>query len=156
MAVYEKTMLTPEEYGATLNPPKKGYQIRKLLRANRIIGARLRAGRWLVPRNADIIGGGRHADYYSREGMSVGEFAKRHGRTHQRVYQLLYKGRIKGAEYSREGGWTIPYDAEWPAMDINYDPSILVERRERQAPAPTQPKELRIKMPGSSSIRPKG
>jgi hypothetical protein len=109
--------MKPEDFGATLDPPKSGKRIRDLCRAGRIPEAVKPGVEWLVPEGAKIQGAGQRFEYPRvYKGLSVAEYATLHGRTQPRVYQLLKQRRIEGARKTQYG-WDIPESSPWPADD---------------------------------------
>ena len=114
-----KKLLTPGEYGAKLPEPRSASYILNLCRQRRVSGARLLRGRWMVPRNAQIIGRGRRLEYGANKGVAPREYAEINGVSRQRVYQYLnhptgckIEGAVRGPH-----GWDIPPDAPWPGDD---------------------------------------
>jgi hypothetical protein len=109
-------LLTIQQFRKTLSRPKSAKTIRDLCARGRIPEARRPGTEWLIPENAHIEGAGIRLEYGENEGISVSEYADLHGRTPQRVYQLLSQGRIIGARRTSHG-WDIPADSPWPADD---------------------------------------
>jgi len=109
-------LITPAQFGAKFDPPKSANHIKRLCREERIKGAVRPGHEWLIPERARVVGKGKRLEYGEVKGLSAIQFARLHGRTHQRAYQLLNKGRVEGAKKTKHG-WDIPKDAPWPADD---------------------------------------
>ena len=108
-------MLTTEEF-AEIVGLSTGH-VSRLAKQGRITGKvrKTKAG-WQIPENAKIKGAGVRRPGVNGDSISVAQFARRHGRSRIRAYQLLNQGRVEGAKKTR-AGWSIPHNAEWPADD---------------------------------------
>lgn len=112
-----KRLLSPRDFGQTIEPPMSKDRVLRLLRQDRVVGAHKPEGSrgWLIPEGAKIKGAGKRLPSASK-GISPAEFARKYGRSQRRAYELLYARRVKGASKGQYG-WEIPPDAPWPADD---------------------------------------
>ncbi len=118
--MFDDFLLRPEEFGKSVRPqPKTRSMILQLCKKGRVCGARMVNGRWMIPAGAQILGSGRRIDYGRNKGISVIEYARTHGVSRQRVYQLLNHptgSKIAGARKTTHG-WDIPRESPWPSDD---------------------------------------
>lgn len=109
-------LLTLEEFGREMNPPRSRRQVYRLVKQGRIPSA-VRLGRYhYIPRGSHVAGRGKRMSSSTHRGISAREYAKLHGVSRARVYQLLEEGRIRGARRTPQG-YDIPKNAPWPAGD---------------------------------------
>ena len=109
-------LLSAKDFGQSLHPPKAKNIIARLCQQGRIFGA-IKPGReWIIPEGAAIKGARVRIEYGKHKGLSVSQYAKRHGVHRSRIYQLLRQGRIEGARKS-DHGWDIPKGALYPSED---------------------------------------
>lgn len=138
-------MISAAEYAAQLDPPRSKEQVLQWCRAKRIPGAKKnRRGEWRIPKDAVLKGAGRRQQLGTPSTeISALEFAILHGRSQQRVYQMLEMGRVLGA-WKDEYGWHIPKGTPWPEDMTQF----AVKARDYEGP------QSHPNMPGSTSIVP--
>lgn len=106
--------LSCTKFGESLDPKVSRFHIYNLCEAGRIEGAVKVDGKWRIPPGARIKGRGVRTKHSGLEGLSVKQYAKKHGVTPARVYQLLTPEiRIPGAKRTPEG-WDLPRRGKLP------------------------------------------